>query len=384
MELLTHSRMSSFKGCRKAHYFGYEKGLRRTIDAKALRMGSAFHAGVEVLGLGGDIQKACEAAYLEYGDCPENYDQHEWNLESETVARLVSGYEWRWKTMPLEYIAVELPFNLPLINPETNGFSKTFELAGKIDAIVRMEDQRIAVKETKLFGDDISTDSDLWPRMRMDQQISLYLNAARRLGHNVETVLYDVARKPTIKPSNVPILDELGVKIVLDSHGDRVKTAGKLWRQTGDTEKGYVLQTRAMTVEEWGNKLTDDIVARPDYYFARVEIPRMEADLKEFDQEAWEVGKSIRDAQLKSAHYRTVSKTTCSFCSYFSLCSSGAELGSVAPAGFEFIPNKNPELVKRETNVNSNITSDSSVIAATPAPCEAVPAAAEVGSESYW
>ena len=354
-ELLTHSRMSSFKSCRKSHYYSYEMGLRRSIDAKALRMGSAFHAGVEVLGLGGDVNKACEAAYVEYGTCPDAYDLHEWNLEAETVARLVSGYEWRWRSMPLEYIAVELPFRLPLINPETNGVSKTFDLAGKIDAIVQMEDGRQAVKETKLFGDDIGVDSDLWPRMRMDQQISLYLNAARRLGHNVETVLYDVARKPTIKPGAVPILDELGVKIVLDSHGDRVKTAGKLWRQTGDTEKGYVLQTRPMTIEEWGSKLTDDIVARPDYYFARVEIPRMEADLKEFDQEAWEVGKSIRDAQLKNAHYRTVSKTTCSFCSYFNLCSSGVELGSVAPQGFEFISNRNPELQteKRETNVNS-------------------------------
>jgi hypothetical protein len=47
---MTFSRQDCFKSCRKKAFFAYELGLRRTTDAKALRQGTAFHAGVESLG----------------------------------------------------------------------------------------------------------------------------------------------------------------------------------------------------------------------------------------------------------------------------------------------------------------------------------------------
>jgi len=257
-ELLTHSRQASFKECRRKHFLSYELGLRKLDDSKALRMGSAFHAGVEVLGNGLPLADAVEAARAHYVACPVLFDAYLWEIERETVERLVCAYEWRWQVKPLKYLAVELPFNLPLINPETGKPTPSFDLAGKIDAIVEMEDGRLAVKETKLRGDDISQDSDLWRRMRIDHQISLYIHAARRLGYPGDTVLYDVARKPTIKPEAVPILDGAGAKIVLDSHGDRVKTKTGVWRQTGSKEDGYILQARPQTPSEWGEKLTAD------------------------------------------------------------------------------------------------------------------------------
>jgi len=42
-ELLTHSRMDSFKSCRKKHYFAYELGLRRIEEKTEYR--SASHPG---------------------------------------------------------------------------------------------------------------------------------------------------------------------------------------------------------------------------------------------------------------------------------------------------------------------------------------------------
>lgn len=71
------------------------------------------------------------------------------------------------------------------------------------------------IKKYKV-GEDIQPDSDLWRRLQIDSQISMYVLAARRLGYPVECVLYNVTRKPTIKPTAIPLLDELGVKIVLD------------------------------------------------------------------------------------------------------------------------------------------------------------------------
>jgi hypothetical protein len=373
-ELLTHSRQDCFKTCRKRHQFAYELGLRRIDDAKALRMGGAFHEGIERIGNGDTLAAACEAVRAKYGRCPPLMDSYEWSIELETVLRLVCAYQWKWEASQIEHIAVELQFELPLINPETGKKTPNWNLAGKIDAIVRLEDGRLAVKESKLLGDDISSESDLWRRLRIDHQISLYMLATRQLGYAVDTVLYDVTRKPTIGPSAVAVLDELGAKIVLNASGVRVMTEKKQWRQTGDKERGYTLQTRPMTVDEWGDKLTADICERPDFYFARVEVARLDQDLDEYKAEIWDIQQTIREAQKKNRWYRTVNKQTCSYCPYFQICANSREIGTVAPEGFEFIYDRHPELGRTDGNSSTAET----------APATATSTEREPAIESYW
>lgn len=379
-QLLTHSRQSCFKLCRKKHYYSYELGLRKETSGRALRMGSAFHDGIEQLGNGHDIGSACDAVRHHYALCPDQFDQLEWYYEQETVLRLVCGYDWRWKDQPMEYLAVELPFEIPLRNPKTGKSTPNFNIAGKIDAIVKLEDGRLAVKETKLFGEPIEPDADMWQLLRMDQQISLYIHAARELSYQCDTVLYDVARKPGIKPELVPILDQLGVKIVLDANGNRVKTAKGLWRTTASTADGYVVQTRPSTTEEWGEKLTADIAERPTYYFSRVEIPRLDQDVQECLSELWDVQLAIREAQKTGAWYRTVNKNTCKFCEYFDLCSKGCDPSAV-PSGFRLIADKHPELSGRQ-NGHSTPTQTSTTPAEVVSGYE-IPEY-DSATESYW
>lgn len=379
-ELLTHSRQDTFKTCRKKHQFAYELGLRRIDDAKALRMGSAFHEGIEQLGKGASLEVACQAVRDKHGVCPALFDSYDWAIELETILRLVCAYEWKWASQRLEHVVVERQFELPLLNPETGKSTPNWNLAGKIDAIVKLEDGRLAVKESKLLGDDIGQDSPLWRRLRIDHQISLYMLAARRLGFPVEAVLYDVARKPTIGATAVAVLDELGAKIVLNERGERVKTERGVWRQTGDKEKGYALQTRPMLPEEWGEKLTADICERPDFYFARVEVARLDQDLDDYQAELWEIQQTIREAQKKNRWYRTVNKNTCGFCPYFDICAGGGVLGAVPPAGFEFVYDRHPELerLRENENGNSNSSSTTETAAGTTAPAE------RESVESYW
>ena len=361
MELLTHSRSDCFKTCRKKHWFSYELGIRRDVDAKALRMGTAFHSGLEALGNGLSIDAALDLVHQEYAIRPEGFDEMDWLYEEESVVRLVCGYQWRWQDSPLKYIATERQFELPLINPQTGKPSRNFNLAGKIDGIVELEDGRIAVKENKLLGDDIGPDSELWRRMRIDHQISLYVMASRRLGYQVDTVLYDATRKPTIKPTKVPILDDLGVKIVLDSAGNRVKTKdGKFWRQTGDTANGYVVQDRPMLADEWGDKLNEDIGVRPDFYFQRIEVPRIDQDLEEYEADLWDIAKTIRDAQLSGRWFRTVNKQTCSYCPYFDLCANrGFDPNGQLPLGYIRLDNRHPELKESHAGHSSAASEES-------------------------
>lgn len=376
-ELLTHSRSSAFKECRRKHFYSYQLAMRPIADARALRMGSAFHSGIAALGEGKSVEEACELAGKHYLDMPSHFDELDWLYERETVLRSVCAYQWRWSTMPLEYVLVETGFQLPLINPATGKSTPSFDLAGKIDGIVKLEDGRVAIKESKFLGDDISQDSHLWRRLRIDQQISMYMVAARRMGYRVETVLYDCARKPTIAPNGVPILDDDGLKIVLDSTGERVRntTGKKEWRQTADKEKGYVLQSRPMTPTEWGEKLTADIVERPEFYFQRHEVSRLDQDLAEFESEVWSVQLAMREAQKTGHHYRTVGRN-CQWCSYFDLCSTNAKIDpNNPPEGFEILSDPHPELeIERKSNVHSSSP-------ATAAPIFAETSAAATGSD---
>lgn len=351
--LLTHSRMDCFKSCRKREWFMYELGIRRVEDAKALRMGSAYHDALETLANTKSLDAACNAVYYTY-QTVEPFDQRELDIERETVLRLLCGYVWRWENYPLEYLAAEREFELPLINPETGRPTPNFKLAGKIDGIVKLEDGRLAVLETKLLSEDLAADSQLWRRLRVDHQITNYVLAARRLGYPVDCVLYNVACKPSIKPSLVPILDKLGAKIVLDAQGDRVKTEKGSWRQTGDTAKGYVLQTRPMTAEEWGSKLAADIQEQPDRYYARKEVPRLDQDLAVFEAETWDIQKTIRDAQLNDRWYRTCNKNTCAYCDVFDLCTTGWQNSDSLPEGYVRLSDVHPELKGRIADVNSN------------------------------
>ena len=350
--LITHSRMSSFKTCRKRHFWEYEVGIRPTTDAKALRMGSAYHLGLDRLKTNQGIQVAVDSVRGYYDSVVTNTEEQASSLvfECETVVCMVNGYDWRWRNQPLDVLVSEMKFNIPLINPATGASSRLFEMSGVLDGIVRLEDGRLAVLEHKLQSDSIMPDSDYWPRLQLDTQCTLYVYAARQLGHDVSTVLWDVAKKPTIRPSAVPLVDSQGYKIVLDQNGQRVMTKdGKKPRETADTKAGWTLQTRTMNPDEWVDKLHADITSYPETYFARNEIPRLDQDIEELCEEIWDIQNVLREAQRSNRWYRTVHRDTCTYCPFFGLCTSRFNPDTTeVPEGFTVLEHVHPELEKLE------------------------------------
>src|SRR5690606_36744924 len=135
---------------------------------------------------------------------------------------------------------------------------------------------RLAIVETKTTADSIAPDSDYWLRLRFNGQLMQYVLAARTFGWDISTVIYDVVRKPAIEPRQIPLLDAEGRKVVLDANGERVLKKDGSPRESGDKEKGYTLQTRIETPEEFSDRLYQDTLARPDFYFARREVPILE------------------------------------------------------------------------------------------------------------
>ena len=266
-------------------------------------------------------------------------------VEIETIRALLAGYFWRYADSMFEVVAAELQFDIPLASPRSGSKSRTFHLAGKIDAIVRLPDGRRAVLEYKTTSDDIAPDSQYWLRLRKDPQISLYYLAARAAGHDVQTIVYDVARKPAIQPRRTPILDDNGEKIVLDRDGNRVLTKQGKLRQTADSELGYVLQTREETAEEYGNRLIEDIGMRPDFYYGRREVPRLEDDLAAFQMDVWQQAQHILWCRRQGHWIANPNRFTCPGCDYADLCLQSIQINDEqVPVGYTRIDDPHPEL----------------------------------------
>ncbi len=355
-QLITHSRIQCFQACRKKHWWSYEKGLRKLTDATALRMGSNYHEMLDILGQGEPLLNATIWLAGEYREHPpDNLDEYQCLIEEATLATLITCYEWRWQDSEIEILECEKSFRISLRNPETDYASTKFDHAGKIDKSIRLEDGRIGIMEHKLLGVPHDADSDLNKMRRMDPQVTLYLHAERVLGQPAETIIHDITRKPTIKPTPINILDDDGKKIVVDMEGNRVFSADKTLksgevkpgkpRQATSKEDGWVLLTRPMTPAEWSEKLRVDIGERPDFYFSRTEVPRLDSEILEGIQDLWDAQKSIAEAQNNGRWFRSANRSTCPFCEYYPLCCSKYDLDTMGvPEGFTQFNDVHPEL----------------------------------------
>ena len=332
-DLLTASRMGALLRCQRMHYWRYEVGLKPIRHSHALRFGSAWHVAMECRWQGMDYEAAMSEAVAQ----ADSFEP----LDVATLAAMLAGYYAYYagdrecvKTLHPEQ---EFHFDLP--------GSRTFAVAGKIDGLgVTFRDEQCLV-EHKTTSEDVAPDSSYWNVLRFNSQIYQYVGAARAHQWNPTAIIYDVTRKPTIRPlSNVPTLDDAGLKIVMGADGQRVIKKDGTPKQTADKEKGEVLQGAPENADQFGARLMADIQTRPDFYFARREVPILDADIEEFETQRLELSRQIlmhRAAQRKAkrpehAWARNCGKMTCGNCDFESFCMQNISVDPAQPpVGFE-------------------------------------------------
>lgn len=296
-ELLTASRMNAFLACPRKHFYSHELGLRKAEPSGALRFGTAFHKALEVKALGGTPEDAYAAA-IATGTFVDT--------DAATLYGLIGGYfaHYQGEADAIDRMHPEVEFNLPITG------SRTFAAAGKIDGLAILKDGRTALVEHKTCGEDISAGAAYWERLRFNLQLYTYVLAARANGWDVETVVYDVIRKPSI----------------------RVK--------------------QNETPEEFGERLLKDCAERPEFYFARREVAILEDHLREFEIQRDVMCKMLlhckaaaRKAELPEYGWvRNCNGVTCRACEYAELCLQNVHVDADnIPGGFVIAP-LNPEL----------------------------------------
>ena len=331
--IITHSELQTGKTCLRQMYFRYQLGLRPIQDALPLRLGKAIHYGLHLrkltmMGTPLKHNTILDQVLAEYDKNKPNVESYSWEIERVTIAAMLNCYCWRWaeQDKQIKYVASELTFSIPIVNPDSNKISRTFNVAGVIDGIATLPDGRLAIVEHKTSGQDVGIESDYWKQLRIDSQISLYFMAAKRLGYDVETIIYDVLRKPTIRPYHATPTDKR-----------KYKADGSLYANMHDKDEAP---------DDYGLRFVADIGERPDFYYSRREIPRLDADIEEFRHELWQNAKMLQECKKYNRWYRNT-RACIGFgrCPYFNLCTTGYDIQSgVVPDNFEMVTNVHTEL----------------------------------------
>ena len=285
-ELLTASRMSTLLACPRRHFWRYEVGLKTEKEAQALRFGSAWHTGMEGRWQGLPFEAALVAALK---------DRAFEEIQVATLSGLLAGYYRRYETDCVKELHAEVEFRHAIEG------SRTFDSAGKIDGLGVLVDGRLVLVEHKTTSDSVDAGSDYWLRLRLNQQVMQYLVAARALGWDVHVILYDVTKKPAIR------------------------------------------QKQTETAAEFGDRLAADTQERPDFYYARREVPVLDQDLEEFKVQRYELSKlilALRQAERRTslreqAWPRNVNGMNCQGCEFAGFCLQGVHADAEhVPAGF--------------------------------------------------
>lgn len=231
---------------------------------------------------------------------------------------LVTGYHAKWIGSDWRADAVEQTVHLPIVNPESGRTSRTWTQAGKFDGIVSGFGRRLLL-EHKTVGssEDIADPSSAyWRRLAIDSQVSAYMLQSWQGGEKLDGILYDVIRKPALRPAQ---LTKAGIRGVLDAgeyHGFRVSDETAAW--VAEQQHGTVESHELFTA-----RLAADLLAQPDRYYQRRQIPRLDSDVLEYATELWDIGQEILAARNNERHYRN-SAACMEYgrpCEYLGVCS---------------------------------------------------------------
>lgn len=385
---LSATAINALKACPTRFRLAYREGLRLDQDTEAQRIGTHWHALHEeynkaqrwahehagtvhdVAGKGYDSPNAYAYAWAvehlnaAYAEVPSWVEPEDWETERLVLLTAFHTYLWYYENDPIESLAEEIAFDLPLHEPRTGMPLPTKEVlrVGKIDTVIKWQNM-VGNREMKSTSRSIGPDSDYWERSAKDTQVSMYALAMRdmlesgELPDNVTTALdgkqfgntlYDVWRKPKSKPKGVTQKDtaafletstyygqEFGVEVEWETAIEKkelkkstkeiehrvpksIKVDGQEVNfEISKTYKPVIRETPRM----FAARLMDDMVNNPSEYFVRKEIARTDADLRRFRVELYRIYQAMRSYERSDAWFENENQCRATFkCAYIPIC----------------------------------------------------------------
>jgi len=394
-ELITYSRMATWRSCRRRHHYAYVLFIRPVKQAIQLLVGTVLHAWLEVWW--GAQELETPPRWIPHTVPPGDDDDHftvrpvpEMQLEADfekveaddpfEAARLramVLAYHLRWRGQKLKVLSVEREFTAPLENPIDGQVSELYQRGGKIDVIAEYgkdagpEWEGQWVFEHKSNKGPLDPEHVYFRRLVADAQCSDYLVGARANGYMPRGIVYDVVCKPAIEPYKATPPEDRKLTIgmgckecgggkgekgdgrfriktgkgkaaivsIYDGHCDECKGTG--WK---DAPHYYAnVRLNDETPGEYGLRCFELMITEPHRYLHRHKVVRTENEITEHLVDGWYDAKSM-DEQVATGVASRNPDACYKWnrpCDYLSICWGG---GSLDDARLFRISKKHPEL----------------------------------------
>ena len=334
--LLTNSRRSTFRACRRLHQLEYLEGFRPVRQAEYFTFGNLIHAGIEAwwttwrdLPGGTELPAALALMDASAAMAIDAYPDSDPLLKLQ-ARTLMLGYRQLWGDLgDWQVLAIERNFSGPLINPDTMHPSRTWLLAGKLDLILHhLPTGQVHLSEHKTTTDSFTDDSDhYWLRLAMDSQLTQYVIGAEILGWRITHITYDVIRRPKVQPK----------KATPEAQRKYCKTGPR----QGQLHAGQRYEDE--TLGEYQVRLAGLVASEASHYYRRRTFARLDSEVQAGLADAWDEGKEMREAERTGRHPRN--PDAClryGTCPYYECCSLGVDPST--STRFKRLDNVHPEL----------------------------------------
>lgn len=336
--------ISDYKRCPWLHYLRHVLRIRPIEEPESARQGTNWHKCLEILT---DPEGGRDAMIVHlneaYANCPPSIELTDWEIERIILLYSALGWQWYYNDDQVETIAREIHFKRQINN--------LYSRRGKIDRIIRRNGQ-LLLGEYKSTSKPIDSGSIYWDHLKLDSQLTLYLIEARhaQLAGKLEEygisatdplisgMLYDVWRRPTIRPKKLTQAETK--KFLIDGQyfgegfkGHTEEMGGAIGVSVNKVTAEITLGAepkptkknpnpiRAFAIREtpemFGARLLADIREQPEKYFARREIARTDQELERADAEFSNIARlthfmTQRDLWFHNEH-QCIVKWRCAF-----------------------------------------------------------------------
>lgn len=267
------------------------------------------------------LTDAIEAMRTQVWDSPLAQPSDDAVLRYEQCKAQLIGYHEQWQAVEWEPILVEYQYHLPVVNPETSRSSKIWTQAGRIDGLVQSADETYLLEHKTTSEDIESADSSYWQRLTIDSQVNKYMLAMWQESYDLAGTLYDVIRKPGIRPKTIPEAARRTIASLKTYCGVEVPDDIVQSVISGQTQECPRL---------YGLRLLADIHEQPGKYYQRRIVPRLDHDLLEFAGELWGVCDEINRVRRSGLNVRNsgACMTWGRPCEYLGICSGHDDISS--------------------------------------------------------
>jgi hypothetical protein len=233
---------------------------------------------------------------------------------------LLQGYDARWANSPYRIDGVEAVLTSDLVNPETERKSRSFIVAGKLDvrATEIATGSKVIIDHKSCSQDITDPLSPYWQQLVIEGQVTHYQLLEWLNANKVDAAVWDVMRKPGISPKALTKADKKSI-------------------QDGEPYFGLMVNPEVLTEDfreppmMYARRLAHDCtVERPQWYFQRRQIPRLDSEVREYAIELWGHGQDILAARNADRWPRNgfACMTYGTPCEYLGLCSNHDTLDS--------------------------------------------------------